>query len=782
MFDLLIRQIPLYNTSRLYSGLGEVLLAEFETACFQGRCTMGKNSPEGSESMQRGKKPSSPNAEREPGSWFAALLPSWQAVLQFDRSQLTPFQAIRSTLGFVLPLALGVATGQVTAGLIIASGSLTLGFVGLQYPYRARVRAMLLASLFVALSALVGGLTGSVGWLLTLVTGLWGVVVGLFASISPLALVIGLQACSALIVFAHFALTPVQALQIAVLVGLGALFQTLLAIIPSPWTNMAPERSALAAIYQKLAGYADNVFSQQDVLHLADVLLQGHTTLLYSNTTTEQGKMFARLLDEAERLRLTLSVLASSYQQLTRGQQEEGSASDALSRIIRASADELRTIAQALQPSLRSTEVSSPGSEAVIQQALAELRRLTQTSGGKSEIQRLLPYCTALLAELRMVRRLAVSWRDTWQGWPLRIHFPYPRPPRLHLEDPWNSLRANLSLQSSAFRHALRLGIALMLATALDLVFHLSAEHGYWIPLTVLLVLRSDFITTFTRGFARLLGTILGAVLTTLLVAVLTPSQPVLVALITIVAYLMYATLLANYAIFSAAVTIAIVFLLSFTTTQTVMTAASRALNTVIGGVLALLIYALWPTWEQSQVPATIARRLEALGHYVDAVIQHCANPGRQQTHTLNKLHMETRLARSNARGSLRRALQEPKAHRVNVELAQGLLGAADNISRSALTLQAYLQHNPKHYAFPEIAAFGKQVDEAMSRLAAALREGQPVTSLPDVSAALHVVVKAKKQVPDEARAQWQLLIAEAKQIVANIKAIQQLLSTGSFS
>jgi uncharacterized membrane protein YccC len=740
---------------------------------------MRRYSTEGSESKRKGKRPSSRNAKREPGSWLASLGTSWRAVLQFDRSQVTPFQAIRSTLGFALPLALGLAMGQVTAGIIIAVGSLLLGFVGLQDPYLTRVRAMLLASLFVALSALVGGITGSVGWLLVLVTGIWGVVAGMVASVSPVGLVIGLQACAALIVFAHLASTPVQALQFAALVGIGALFQTLLAIIPSPWTNTAPERSALAAIYQKLAEYAANVFSKQDVLQLADILLQGHTTLLHSNTHTEQGKMFARLLEEAERLRLTLTILARSSEQLTKGQQQEGSASDHLRRIMHASADELRSIAQALHPSRRFIEASSPGPEEAIQQSLAELRRLAQTSANQEEIRRILPYCTALLSELHMASRLAVLWRDARQGWPLRIHFPYPRPPHLHHEDAWTNIRANLTLQSSSFRHAVRLGIALALATALYLVFHLPVERGYWIPLTVVLVLRSDFITTFTRGIARLLGTMLGAVLTTLLVVVLMPSQPLLVAIIIIAAYLMYSTLFANYAIFSAAVTMSVVFLLSFTTSQTLMTAAYRAIDTTIGGALALLIYALWPTWEQSQVPENIAKRLEALGHYVKAVMQLDANPDEQQIHARDQLHMQSRLARSNALGSVRRSLQEPKAHRIDAKLAEGLLEAADNIARRGLTLEAYFHDNPRRYALPEMATFGKQVDEAMSRLAAALREGQQATVLPDLPTALRALqaaVRANKQTPDEARAQWNFQIREAKRIVANIQAIQQLI------
>ncbi len=84
--------------------------------------------------------------------------------------------------------------------------------------------------------------------------------------------------------------------------------------------------------------------------------------------------------------------------------------------------------------------------------------------------------------------------------------------------------------------YAIRLGIALALATALYQIFHLPLERGYWIPMTVVLVLRSDFLTTFTRGIARLLGTMLGAVLTTLLLVFLAPSQLALVAIIALAA------------------------------------------------------------------------------------------------------------------------------------------------------------------------------------------------------------------------------------------------------
>ena len=104
-------------------------------------------------------------------------------------------------------------------------------------------------------------------------------------------------------------------------------------------------------------------------------------------------------------------------------------------------------------------------------------------------------------------------------------------------------------------------------------------------------MLRTDFASTFSRGLARLLGTILGAVLAALLVSFLTPTQGILVMLVAVSAYLAFSFLFAKYAIFSVFITMEVVFLLAYVIPQSSMTAAYRAIDTTIGGILALLIY-----------------------------------------------------------------------------------------------------------------------------------------------------------------------------------------------
>jgi len=61
--------------------------------------------------------------------------------------------------------------------------------------------------------------------------------------------------------------------------------------------------------------------------------------------------------------------------------------------------------------------------------------------------------------------------------------------------------------------------VGLAVAIAILVQRAIPLAHGQWIALTVALVLRPDFSSTFTRGFARIIGTIGGAVLASIIAA-----------------------------------------------------------------------------------------------------------------------------------------------------------------------------------------------------------------------------------------------------------------------
>ena len=156
-----------------------------------------------------------------------------------------------------------------------------------------------------------------------------------------------------------------------------------------------------------------------------------------------------------------------------------------------------------------------------------------------------------------------------------------------------------------------------------SLLFHAFAlPHGYWVALTALVVLRPDFASTMSRGVARVVGTALGALIATVVAAETRPAASVLVVLITLCAFVGYVIFRANQAIFSTFLTGYVVFLLALVGLPGRQAAFDRLLDTAIGGALALVAYAVWPTWEAGRVRERLATLVSTQVDYACEVLE----------------------------------------------------------------------------------------------------------------------------------------------------------------
>jgi hypothetical protein len=142
--------------------------------------------------------------------------------------------------------------------------------------------------------------------------------------------------------------------------------------------------------------------------------------------------------------------------------------------------------------------------------------------------------------------------------------------------------------RSSTVPYALRLAVTVGVSTEIYRRLHFAS--GYWIPMTALLVLKPGLADTVSRAVARTLGTVVGAWALSILVAHFAPSLVVVAAVTVLFAWLSYATLNVNYALFAACLTGYIVFLLSLARMPGVEIAHRRAFCTAMGGALALAV------------------------------------------------------------------------------------------------------------------------------------------------------------------------------------------------
>ncbi len=154
-------------------------------------------------------------------------------------------------------------------------------------------------------------------------------------------------------------------------------------------------------------------------------------------------------------------------------------------------------------------------------------------------------------------------------------------------------LRSNLTLRSTSARHALRFGSALAAGVVAYWLLGMH-EHGFWIPLTILFVLRPEQEETFRRLVLRAAGTAIGLVIATALSFWLNDDGVALALALTIATGFAYGLLTVQYALFTAAITTYAVLLADTLGEPALHAAGQRAIATAIGIGIAGASFLIW--------------------------------------------------------------------------------------------------------------------------------------------------------------------------------------------
>jgi Fusaric acid resistance protein-like len=180
-------------------------------------------------------------------------------------------------------------------------------------------------------------------------------------------------------------------------------------------------------------------------------------------------------------------------------------------------------------------------------------------------------------------------------------------------ESGWNwpaareALRDNFNLGSTSFRHGLRFGAALAAGVALYWIIGVH-EHGFWIPLTILFVLRPEQDETFRRLALRAIGTAIGLVIATALAEWLGGEEIAIAVCLTIATGFAYGLLTVQYALFTAAITTYAVMLADSIGEPALQAADERALGTALGILIAGAAFLLWPNPARESEPPLASR------------------------------------------------------------------------------------------------------------------------------------------------------------------------------
>ncbi len=629
----------------------------------------------------------------------STLTQSIRSILKVEWSEFETLAALRCTIGVAVPLLTGLAIEQPLVGVFGAAGAVGVGFGSFQGAYRGRAAVMLLATIGMACSVFVGSVAGHSSVATIGVAALWAFAGGLLVALGRGASVVGVQSIVALSLAGGYPSDFEGAAGRAALVLAGGVVQTLLVVMIWPLRRFAVERRSLAAVYRSLTEYALTITDSLTVSPEPHTFAGTPSLLDDPQPFARSGEIFVfqALLDEGERIRASLAAFAIYYRRL--GEVDQACAK-ALTHLT----------TQAL---------------AEIAAALDEGREPRERAGFSAELTSCVERLSSSAVVETLLRQVRAAWRTAGVPTavpghlaPRREHSPRRR--RRPIRDGLITLRANLTMRSTACRHALRLAAILTVATAGGRILELP--RGYWLPLTIALVLKPDFHDTFAFSLGRVAGTVLGAAGATAIAIVFAPGPVALVVLVLAFVWGAYGFGIPNYSAASLCITGYVVFLMTLAGIPGATAATDRIIYTVIAGVLALCAYAAWPTWAATEVRSAIAAALETQSRYMGALLAAYAPASPPDLTELDEIRASARLARSNSEAVVERMLAEPRSrYAMTPRTAVGIVAALRRSALAALSLHAGLERDMRA-AVPGIEDLAMRVSSSLLALATAAR------------------------------------------------------------
>jgi uncharacterized membrane protein YccC len=692
----------------------------------------------------------------------------WRVLTRFDSSKLAPYMALRNSIGVLLPLVAGFALNMPRGGVVVASGALNVAYSDRSDPYAQRAKRMLSSSVLCALGVLLGALSGSHNAAAVIMATLWAFSAGMLVAAGTTAADLGVISLVTLMIYAAQPLTSQQAVISSGLALGGGLLQTALSVALWPVRRYEPERRALATFFFELSRAAEQPLSATSAPRATVHSMQAQEALSGLDLATGvEAVRYRALLSQAERIRLTLLILSRLHLRMQR-ERSKYSGVQILGDYLKKAGQALRAIGDSLtsgMPPEAGKEIlaASESYTLLFRQETESLPPSFLAAVAKDARFQM----DALNGQLRAALDLAANTTPTGQA-----EFA-----KQQEQQPWwlrfsgllATLRANLNLKSSAFRHAIRLATMVALGNTLERAFYW--HRSYWLPMTIVLVLKPEFTTTFTRGVLRIGGTIVGLFLATALFHFVPGTITLQIILIFVFTLLLRWVGPANYGIFAVAISALVVFLIALTGVSPKELIWARGINTAAGGALALLAYWIWPTWERTQVSERIAEILDAYRAYFHKLVETYTRNEADGAGELDRVRLGARMARTNLEASIERLGAEPGATAEQINQLDALLASSHRFVHALMALDAGWLHTAAVAPRTAFRQFAADVEKTLSHLSAALRGKRvQLKEFPDLREDHHVLVRSG----DLNIERYALVNVEADRIVNSLNTLSE--------
>lgn len=211
----------------------------------------------------------------------------------------------------------------------------------------------------------------------------------------------------------------------------------------------------------------------------------------------------------------------------------------------------------------------------------------------------------------------------------------------------WRALKAQSTLQSSVFRHAVRMAIIVFVCCLivqfmpqLNAYFvadsYENVHFGFWVLLTAVFVCQPNYSATKRRLVQRILGTVAGVLVgSSLPLFAITNEAKLVIIVVMTTLFFLFRSNKQSYATFF--ITIQAITGLSITGYDVTTFFVPRVVDTVMGALVSgAAVYVLWPDWRYLSLEKTGAQAIYSNGGYLRAILnelQHDDVPSNNANH-----------------------------------------------------------------------------------------------------------------------------------------------------
>ncbi|WP_280830880.1 FUSC family protein [Mycolicibacterium frederiksbergense] len=466
----------------------------------------------------------------------------------------------RSLIGVLAVTAVALAWGSGATAMWTLGGGVIAGAIALQRSSGGRIPVVVTASVELAIAVLLGVLTGAHSALFIAVVALWCFAAGMQWSLGANSGLVASAASALLVLAPPTAPTLAQAaLAPALVLVAGAVQATLIAVWPP--RRWRAQREGLTRAYRSLAVDARNVATDCTAT-VDDAPLTWLREVFADSQVSQRPRAYHGGYRLPERIAGTLASLRSSTDTEAATGLDTG-----LPQLLAAAAVLLDAIADHGHTARRDAE-----------HALVRVNTAVAAVTGP---------------EVALAQRLSEQLREA-----AVLRFGQMHRPDLigALASAPAVVRSHLTWTSPILRHAIRLSVTTALAAAAARYSSLDGlAHGYWMPLTVIVVLRPETAHTYTRCAGRMAGLAAGIIIASVLTLAWQPG-PIASALCAVAFVgIAYAVSQFGYLAIGVALGSFIVFAVGVSASAPWSGIADRLFAVLIGGGLAVMAHVALP-------------------------------------------------------------------------------------------------------------------------------------------------------------------------------------------